>query len=204
MSNARNIARVIPNASGQVGTSNIADAAITTPKIADNSVVAADLHDTAIQDKLGYTPLNRLGFGYRNFTDASTAINIPTGSVATLLGSISFNIPARTGISTWNVISTCSWTGAQGGHRLWTYITLDHLATSASSGSNQAVDNSNGWPEHGWAESDISVAAFTWNQSATWTNVSSGDHVVRLYAYSNNSSNTNWRRGISVIWIPNS
>lgn len=179
----------------KVQSNSISDAAVTNTK----------LHTTAIEDRLGYTPLNRLGFGYKNYTDNATSISIPNNSnAATLLGSISFTIPARTGITTWNVISTCSWTGIQGGHRLWTYVTLDHSATSAASGSNQNTDNGNGWPEHGWAESDVSVAAFTWNQSATWTNVSAGDHVVRLYAYSNNGSNTNWRRGISVMWIPNS
>lgn len=178
---------------------------IHSASILDGAITASDLHTTAIGDKLGYTPLNKLGFGYKNYTDNATSISIPNNSSsATLLGSISFNIPSRTEISTWNVIATCSWTGAQGGHRLWTYVTLDHAATSAASGSNQGESNSNGWPEHSWAESDVSVGAFTWNQSGTWTNISSGDHVVRLYAYSNNGSNTNWRRGISVIWIPNS
>ena len=40
---------------------NIADSAITTPKIANGAVVAADLHTTAIQDKLGYTPASKAG-----------------------------------------------------------------------------------------------------------------------------------------------
>ena len=40
---------------------NIANSAVTTPKIANGAVVAADLHDTAIQDKLGYTPANKSG-----------------------------------------------------------------------------------------------------------------------------------------------
>jgi hypothetical protein len=192
------------NGSTGIVETNIADSAITTAKIANNAVTATDLHTTAITDKLGYTPLNKLGFGYKNFTDASTSVSIPNTSTATLLGSISFTIPSTTGISTWNVIATCSWTGAQGGHRVWTYVTLDHLATGGASGSNQTSNNNDGWAEHSWAESDVSVAAFTWNQSATWTNVAAGEHVVRIYAYSINSTTTCWRRGISVIWVPNS
>lgn len=163
-----------------------------------SKIQSSSLAPTAVTDKLGYsyTPVNKSGFGYKNYTDASTSQSIPTGSVQMTLGSTSFTIPATTGVSTWMVHALGSWTGAQGGHRVWTFMWLDNI------NSNQVTNNADGWPEHSWAESDISVAAYSWNQSATWINVAAGTHTVGINAYSNNASNTCWRRGISVFWIP--
>ena len=47
MSNARNLARLIPNSSGQIPASSIPDASITTAKLADLSVSTAKIIDSA-------------------------------------------------------------------------------------------------------------------------------------------------------------
>lgn len=45
---ARNIARLIPNGSGELPTANLQDSAITTAKIADSAVVEADIANLAV------------------------------------------------------------------------------------------------------------------------------------------------------------
>ncbi len=45
---ARNLARLVPNGSGQLPTANLQDSAITTAKIADAAVVEADLANLAV------------------------------------------------------------------------------------------------------------------------------------------------------------
>ena len=163
-----------------------------------SKVQSNSLATTALSDKLGYSysPVNKSGFGYKNYTDASTSQSIPTGSVQMTLGSTSFTIPTTPGVNTWMVHALCSWTGAQAGSRLWTFVWLDNTS------SNQNTNNANGWPEHSWAESDLSVGAYSWNQSATWTDVTAGSHTVGINAYSQTTGNSCWRRGISVFWIP--
>jgi hypothetical protein len=42
----------------QITSQSIAAGAITVEDISDGSITAAKLHDTAIQDKLGYTPVS--------------------------------------------------------------------------------------------------------------------------------------------------
>jgi hypothetical protein len=69
----------------KVESGAIIDGAITTSKIADNSVTATDLHITAIQDKLGYTPANETTVNAQitsalvNPTFTGDSITIPSG-----------------------------------------------------------------------------------------------------------------------------
>lgn len=180
---------------------------VQSNSILDGAITASDLHASAVSDKLGYTysPVNKSGFGYNNWADQATSNSINNNqSTPTLIGTNTFTIPATSGVSSWTVIANCSWTGNMAGHRLWAYVTLDRAhgsGQSAADNTNTSI-NQTGWSEHGWMEMDLSVGAFSWNQSATWSNVSAGEHNVRLYAYANSNSHTCWRRGISVIWIP--
>ena len=146
------------------------------------------------------------GVGYVNNANGSVGVTFPNNANSQKILQTDFTIPSVTGITNYIVIANCSWTGAAGGHRVWTYVTLDHDNTGANGApnNNNNPDNNNGWAEHGWAESDISSGAFAYMQGCTWTNVPAGSHSVRIFGYSNNSSSTCWRAGMSIIWIPRS
>jgi hypothetical protein len=101
------VANAIPNAAGSVGTTNIADNAITTAKIAAGAVVEADLATNSVTttkivdanvtaaklasgaavSNIGYTPAN--------------AANIATGTINSVpIGNVDFNTSTFTNVNT--------------------------------------------------------------------------------------------------------
>jgi len=62
---ARNIARLVPNGSGQLPTANLQDSAITSVKIADAAIVEADLANSAVTtNKINNSAITREKMGY--------------------------------------------------------------------------------------------------------------------------------------------
>ena len=76
MSNARNLAKLIVDANGDIGAASLDNvppsndaSALTTgtlpvARIADGDITAAKLYTTAVTDKLGYTPMQRSDLPY--------------------------------------------------------------------------------------------------------------------------------------------
>lgn len=79
MSNARNLARLLPNTSGQLPTGNIQDDAIVSTKILANSITNAKLaNGYPNQDYVSPTPLGHVNFGTANTWYNMGYITIPS------------------------------------------------------------------------------------------------------------------------------
>ena len=135
-------------------------------------------------------------YGFWQYNNQSVGVSFPSNNSWTDIISQSFTIASSTGVSSWNVHAHATWTGNQGGHRLWGALGLDNYNNRTGS------QNTDGWHESSWYESDLSVAAYTWEPVAAWTNVSAGSHTIKLGAYANHTGSTCWRAGVTIWWYP--
>lgn len=209
MSQARNFADLLASGN-QIPGSKIANDSIASAHIQSNSVGSNELN---LSDTYDFT--NRLKspyligshntdnsvYGFKRGANNSVGVSFPNNNANTKIYGLTFTIPTTPGVNHWTVYAHGTWTGAQPGHRLWGAMFLD--ATSPGGGGvNNNSESNNGYPESSWWESDLSVAAYTWQPSGTWTNVTAGSHEVELQAWSSASGGNAWRAGMAVLWWP--
>lgn len=166
-----------------------------TPVNKAGDTMTGSLKSTAFvpSAKSGNTP-----HGYVEYNDNVTMQNFTqVNPTQYTIGALSFTIPETPGVSKWRVIASGSWTGALGGNRVWTNLTLDQT-------SSDIDGDVTGGHESGWFESDLNIPAHSIVSTTTWDTVSAGSHTVRIIGYFNNTSCTCWRRGIVVQWFPES